>query len=165
MAEVERKGLDERVDETLGKLGIDDSEVQKHATELAKKATFDMAINRQPDSIVGGAVYLSCLLKNHSVTQERVSNAAGITPVTLRRVYQKIAHEEYDMGIDPDATESLVSGEAGMKGFTTHLLKEAGGDKETLCGNSRRVKIRNVQEINQRSLCGNCLSIKRGKYE
>jgi transcription initiation factor TFIIIB Brf1 subunit/transcription initiation factor TFIIB len=68
---------------------------QERAFELARAADFEHAsINRSPDAVAAGAVYLAAILVNEPQTQAAVSGAAGVCGPTVRKTYHELAEAE-----------------------------------------------------------------------
>jgi len=64
------------------------------AVQYATKHGLNSASGQQPSTVGAAAVYLCGLLFNDKRSQLQVADATGVSPVTLRNAYQKIARAE-----------------------------------------------------------------------
>jgi transcription initiation factor TFIIB len=79
-----------RMIKTANNLGIS-LETQQRAVELIEKAK-EMKITqgKNPISLAAASLYLACLLNEENVTQKRLSEATGISEVSIRNRYTEL---------------------------------------------------------------------------
>ena len=65
---------------------------------LSKAQSIDLTAGRGPTGIAAASVYLASMLQGHQRTQREVSDAAGVTEVTIRNRYKEICQA---LEIDP----------------------------------------------------------------
>jgi len=66
-------------------------EVETSAIDILKQAEeIDLTAGRGPTGIAAASVYLASLINKHDRTQREVSDAAGVTEVTIRNRYKEI---------------------------------------------------------------------------
>lgn len=66
-------------------------EVERRATELVERAAKEgLVTGRNPGGVAGGCLYAAARELGHHLTQEATSDAAGVSPVTLRTTYQAL---------------------------------------------------------------------------
>jgi transcription initiation factor TFIIB len=66
-------------------------EVETYAKEILRKAEeIDLTAGRGPTGIAAASVYLAGIIKGNEKTQREVSEAAGVTEVTIRNRYKEI---------------------------------------------------------------------------
>jgi len=64
------------------------------AEDYARRADYEHPINRSPNAIAGGALYLACMLVNEKVTQTEIASNCDISGAAIRETYQEIAEHE-----------------------------------------------------------------------
>lgn len=65
--------------------------IEGRAHELARELTEnDVATGRHPAGVAGACLYAAAVEHDHSLTQKRAANTAGVSPVTLRNTYYDI---------------------------------------------------------------------------
>lgn len=68
--------------------------VQKKAIELIQKAyEKGLTSGRGPTGLAAAGVYISCVLMNERRTQREISEAAGVTEVTIRNRYKELVEK------------------------------------------------------------------------
>lgn len=68
------------------------SEVSKRASALIDSfLAVEPDIRVKPATLAASALYISCVLSNNLITQSEVSQAAGISPGTLRTCCKRMA--------------------------------------------------------------------------
>lgn len=83
----------DEVDVIVDELALS-NEARERAREMAERADFEHPINRTPEAVAAGAVYLAGCLVNEKQTQEVVADAAGVHTVTVRNAYRELAECE-----------------------------------------------------------------------
>ena len=67
------------------------TQVEVYAKDILSRAEdIDLTAGRGPTGIAAASVYLSGIIKGHERTQREVSDAAGVTEVTIRNRYKEI---------------------------------------------------------------------------
>lgn len=80
----------DRVPEVASELSISD-EATELAVEYATTADKSAEINKSPSVVAAASLYLSCLFVDETQTQRVVADAAGVSPVSVRNCYGKLA--------------------------------------------------------------------------
>lgn len=80
----------DRVPEVASELPISNEAVEM-AVEYATTADKSAEINKSPSVVAAASLYLSCLFVNETQTQRVVADAAGVSPVSVRNCYGKLA--------------------------------------------------------------------------
>lgn len=80
----------ERVPDVAAELPIS-NEATELAVEYATTADKSAEINKSPSVVAAASLYLSCLFVNETQTQRVVADAAGVSPVSVRNCYGKLA--------------------------------------------------------------------------
>ena len=67
----------------------DRREVQKGATQIAKKASdLDIVPGRSPISVAAAAIYMASQASDDKRTQREIADVAGVADVTIRQSYK-----------------------------------------------------------------------------
>jgi transcription initiation factor TFIIB len=71
------------------------SEMQEKTLEILQKAKDHngLTVGRDPKGLAAGAIYIASILTDNRVTQREISQAAGVTEVTVRNRYKELVRE------------------------------------------------------------------------
>tara|TARA_R110002020_G_scaffold157312_3_gene340002 strand:+ start:455 stop:1390 length:936 start_codon:yes stop_codon:yes gene_type:complete len=83
-------------------LGLPTTVECKALTILSQAQSIDLTAGRGPTGIAAASVYLASMLQGHQRTQREVSDAAGVTEVTIRNRYKEICQA---LEIDPHSQQ------------------------------------------------------------
>jgi len=79
-----------RLPRVANRLGID-METQKKAAEILKEAQrLKMTSSKDPTGLAAAALYIACCMNETKVTQKQISDASGVTEVTIRNRYKDL---------------------------------------------------------------------------
>mgnify|MGYP006289378023 CR=1 FL=1 len=83
----------EKVSDIAKRMDLPGDVVEK-AEWLAKRADFEHPINRSPDVIAAGAVYIACRLHNERRYRGEVTDVSGVSKQSITECYQEICYHE-----------------------------------------------------------------------
>jgi len=71
---------------------------KRHALDIMEKVTEnEISAGKDPMGLAATVLYMSCIKTGENITQKEISNAAGVTEVTLRNRFKDIKNQLTDL--------------------------------------------------------------------